>query len=220
MSNYSQVLFDLDGTLLDSAPDFAVIVRLLRDQAGLPPLPYEPIRASVSHGTQAVIDTGFQDADTLKDDPAFFNRFLDLYEEHLATASQLFAGMDAVLSEFEKAGIPWGIVTNKPTRFTLPLLERLRLDQRAQVVVCGDTFPNRKPHPQPLVEAMRALRAAPDRTLYCGDAERDIQAGHRAGMPTALAAYGYLGESDTPCDWRAHHWLHQPSDLIPLVFDD
>ena len=208
------VLFDLDGTLLDTAPDLAAALNRLRRERGDPELPPAAIRPTVSHGSPGMLKLGFG----LEPDDARYaelnQRFLELYRAAIAVHTTLFPGMAEVLAHLETAGIPWGVVTNKPGWLTEPLLKTLALWPRAACVVSGDTLDKRKPDPEPLWHACELAGVAPDRALYVGDAERDMQAGNRAGMITLVAGFGYLGAGDRPEDWGADGLLEQPSDLL------
>ncbi len=208
------VLFDLDGTLLDTAQDMAAALNALRLEQRLPTLPFSHIRPVVSHGAQALIALGFE----LGPQDALFaslrQRFLDLYADSLARYTGLFPGMATVLQTLESAGIRWGIVTNKPGWLTDPLVRALALDQRAACVISGDTLPERKPHPAPLLHAATILQVPASACVYVGDAQRDIEAGQRAGMATLVALYGYIGVDEQPQDWGADGLLQQPEELL------
>ena len=208
------VLFDLDGTLADTAPDLGHALNLQRERHGLPPLPQEIIRPYASHGTVGLFDIGF----SLTPQDARFapmrEEYLALYTANLCLHTTLFPGMAELLEELEGKGIAWGVVTNKPARFTNPLLELLGLAQRAASIVSGDTCPHPKPHPEPLLCAAREIGVAPQSCLYVGDAERDIEAARAAGMPALVAAYGYLGENDKPETWRALSIIDSPAEIM------
>ena len=210
----SAVLFDLDGTLLDTGPDIAHALNLLRAEHGLGPFPYAPVRACVSHGASAVLKCGFPAVD----DPARFDalraRFLDLYLANIAVHTAPFDGVDDALAELEARGIAWGIVTNKPGWLTGPLLAALGFAQRAACVVSGDTTPYTKPHPAPVLHACGLAHVCPADALYVGDAERDVQAGRAAGLRTAVALFGYVTPEDTPLDWGADALFDAPADLL------
>ncbi len=208
------VLFDLDGTLADTAPDLALALNRLRKEEGLAPLPYELIRAQVSHGGTALLRLGFS---CEPGDPGFValrQRFLELYQKDLATHTRLFPGMDVVLETLERQGIGWGVVTNKPSWLTDPLMEQLALAKRAGSIVSGDTLPQSKPHPAPLLHACRQMEVSPANCLYVGDALRDIEAGRAAGMETLVALFGYLGNEDRPEQWGADGMVETPLDIL------
>jgi phosphoglycolate phosphatase len=203
MSAVTTVLFDLDGTLADTAPDLAFALNRLLEEQGREPLPFETIRPVVSHGGIALIKLGFR---LNPDDPGFAplrERLLDIYRGNLTLGTRLFPGMDDLLHELESSDRQWGVVTNKPAWLTEPLLEELGIAHRAAAVVSGDTLPEKKPHPAPLLLACRRAECEPGQCLYVGDAERDIQAGRNAGMRTLVALFGYLGEDDRPESWGA-----------------
>lgn len=208
------VLFDLDGTLADTAPDLGHALNLQRERHGLPPLAQEIIRPYASHGTVGLFDIGFG----LTPQDARFapmrEEYLALYTANLCLHTRLFPGMAELLDELEGKGIAWGVVTNKPARFTNPLLEQLGLIGRAASVVSGDTCPHPKPHPEPLLCAAREIGVAPQSCLYVGDAERDIEAARAAEMPALVAAYGYLGENDKPETWRALSIIDTPAEIM------
>jgi phosphoglycolate phosphatase len=208
------VLFDLDGTLVDTAPDLGHALNLMLARRGQAPLSATAIRAQASHGSQGLIKIGFGIAQS---DPAFpdlRHEFLEIYSAHLADRSRLFPGMDQLLAGFERRGIAWGVVTNKPARLSEPLLEQLDLLSRAACVVSGDTCARAKPAPEPMLHACRAVAVAPEHCLYVGDAERDVQAARAVGMPVVVALYGYLSETDRPEVWGGDGYIRQPLDLL------
>jgi phosphoglycolate phosphatase len=207
------LLLDLDGTLLDTAPDMGGALNRLRVENGLEPLPFASIRPVVSHGAMRLVQLGFPDA-TGADFEALRLRFLDLYSRNLAENTTIFPGMERVLEELESAGLPWGVVTNKPAWLTDPLLKTLGLFERAACVVSGDTVAERKPHPLPLLHAAGLAGVRPEHCVYVGDAERDIQAGRAAGMTTVVAAYGYLSSDDDPSSWQPAGIIHEPVQML------
>jgi phosphoglycolate phosphatase len=207
------ILFDLDGTLVDTAPDLALALNELRRRHGLPPLPFEAIRPHASHGARGLLAAGFGLDPTMPEFPAMRSEFLELYAHHLCDRTTLFPGMADMLTLIESRGLPWGVVTNKPARFTRPLLAALGLSERAACVVSGDSTANAKPHPEPLLMAAATLGLPPERCLYVGDAERDVAAARAAGMPVLVATYGYLGDSDLPATWGANGLLPEPTAL-------
>jgi phosphoglycolate phosphatase len=207
------VLFDLDGTLLDTAPDMAGALNRLRAEEGLPSLDFHVIRPHVSHGAAALVGLGLGDSGA-DDFERLRRRFLDLYRDQLAHETRLFEGGDAMLEAIERRGLPWGVVTNKPGWLTEPLLEALALRARASVVVSGDTLPERKPHPRPLLVAAGQLGCEAAACVYVGDAERDMIAARAAGMTALVAGFGYIGIEDGAERWPADGWLHSPRDLV------
>lgn len=212
------VLFDLDGTLLDTAPDFIVVLNAMRTDRGLAPLPSEDIRAVVSNGVRALVTLGFGGQ---PGDPAFEALSVELrerYARHLAVHTRLFPGLDDVLRRLEALNVPWGIVTNKPSLYTLPLLDALALRTRCASVVCPDQVTHTKPHPEPMLKAAAEIGVAPAACVYVGDHERDIAAGRNAGMATVAAGWGYIGENEHPRDWQPDHIVDSVSALGALLF--
>jgi phosphoglycolate phosphatase len=211
------LLFDLDGTLVDSAPDLAAAANWLRVAHGLEPLPYEALRPMVGAGARGMVGVAFGVA---PGDPRFEDlrdRFLARYAEVLLERTAVFAEVAALLQVLEQRRLPWGVVTNKATRFTEPLLRGLGLDVRAAVVICGDTTPHAKPHPEPLLEAARRLGLSPAECAYIGDDARDVQAGKAAGMPTLVASWGYLGQGGAIEQWGADVVLQSPAEVLNWV---
>ncbi len=210
------LLLDLDGTLLDTAPDMGGALNLLRAEHGLEPLETNVIRPVVSHGAMRLVALGFPDVNG-EEFERLRRRFLEIYAENLAVGTRLFAGFDVVLERLEAMDLPWGIVTNKPGWLTDPLLAALGLNGRAACAVSGDTVAEKKPHPLPLLHAAGVIGVPAGRCIYVGDAERDIQAGRAAGMATVVAAYGYLSDDDHPERWQAHGIVQTPVELLDWV---
>ena len=208
------VLFDLDGTLIDSAPDLAGAANALRAVRGLEPLPYERLRPMVGAGARGMVGAAFGVAPGDADFEPLRDAFLDLYAEGLLQRTAVFAEMAPVLDALERRSLAWGIVTNKAHRFTTPVVEGLGLHRRAGVVICGDTLPLAKPHPDPLLEAARRLGVEPSRCVYVGDDLRDVQAGRSAGMATVVAAWGYLGQGEPIHAWGADAIVETPAELL------
>ena len=211
------VLFDLDGTLLDTAPDLAAALNSVRIKHGHPALPDEIIRPHVSHGAAALIKFGFSIDEHAAQFEPLRQELLEYYGQNLACETRLFPGMQEVLHTIENAGLNWGVVTNKPERFTLPLLDELELAQRAACIVCGDTLEEKKPHPQPLLHACKLAGSHYRECVYIGDAQRDIEAGKNAGMLTLVAMFGYISEYDRPEQWGAEGLVHAAADIIPAL---
>ena len=207
------VLFDLDGTLLDTAHDMMNALNQLRTEENLPALPYEKVRCQVSHGGHALVRLGFGELEPDAHETMRM-RLLNLYRGQLAKHTRLFEGGDEMLRDLERRGLAWGIVTNKPGWLTDPLLQELGLDTRARAVVSGDTLPHRKPHPLPLLHAAERMGIAPAQCVYVGDAERDMQAAQAAGMFALVARFGYLGADDRADTWFSHASLDSPLELI------
>lgn len=207
------VLFDLDGTLLDTAQDFHESLNDLRAEENLEPLSFETVRAQVSHGGHALVRLGFGQLDPEAHE-AMRMRLLNIYRQRLAKHTRLFEGGDEMLDALENRGLSWGIVTNKPGWLTDPLLIEVNLAARARAVVSGDTLPERKPHPMPLLHAAKTLGVDPRECVFVGDAERDAQAAQSAGMYSVIAGFGYIGDDDRADEWFQHGWLDTPLDLL------
>lgn len=205
------VLFDLDGTLVDTAPDFHACINRLRTNMGLPAIPYAPIRAAVSDGARAVIlAAGFPGLNADNDTEAAANEaerlrlaFLGEYAAHVADTSIVFPGLDALLHDLDQRGVPWGIVTNKASTYTRPLLAALGLSTRSSATVSADEVTQTKPHPEPLFKAASLLNVAAEACIYVGDHPRDIEAGRRAGMLTVAVGWGYIHADDSAANWGA-----------------
>ena len=208
------VLFDLDGTLIDSAPDLASAANRLRADHGLEPLPLALLRPMVGSGARGMVGVAFGVGPGDPGFEALRDAFLAHYEAGLLQKTHPFDGVEKLLTALEGAGIPWGIVTNKATRFTTPIVAGLGLAQRAAVVVCGDTTPHSKPHPEPLWHAARAMGLAPEAVVYVGDDLRDAQAARAAGMAMVAATWGYLGLGEPVHDWGADELADAPSQLL------
>jgi 2-phosphoglycolate phosphatase len=211
------ILFDLDGTLADTAPDLGLALNMQRERHGMPPLPQETIRPFASHGSLGLLGVGFGLKPEDADFSAMRDEYLALYDEIFLNNTSLIEGIIEVLHEIESSGRPWGVVTNKPRRFTLPLMEKLGLAQRAASIVSGDDCIRPKPYPDTLLLASKQADISPAECLYVGDAERDIQAGRAAGMSTVIALYGYLAATDRPEEWGAQGMIDTPLDLIRLL---
>lgn len=209
------ILFDLDGTLADTAPDLAAAMNLLRARAGLAPTPYEQLRPVASAGARGMIGAAFGLTPADHGYEALKVEFLDNYAAALAVHSRLFDGVPAMLDGLVQLGLAWGVVTNKAARFTDLLVGPIGLGA-AGCVVSGDTTAHAKPHPAPLLEAARRLGLAPEQCWYVGDDRRDIDAGRAAGMRTIACAWGYCGAVE-PHNWGADHLLDSPVALLELV---
>lgn len=214
------VLLDLDGTLLDTAPDLIGSLNALRVENGLSPLPSGHLQPVVSHGSGPMIQRGFN---LQPADPGFEplrQRFLDLYRARVSRATRAFDGMDALLDTLDDADIPWGVVTNKPSWLTEPLLDDLGYATRAACIVSGDTLPCRKPDPAPVLLACEQLQLAPQHCVLIGDAERDVEAGWRAGTLTLVAMFGYIGAEDRVMNWGAHGLISHPLEALRWLAPD
>lgn len=210
------VLFDLDGTLADTAPDLAAAVNRQRAERGMAPLPLAELRPMASHGARGLIGRAFGVAPGDAGFEPLRDEFLRYYAAAICVESALFGGMHEVLETIEARRLRWGIVTNKAARLTQPLVEQLGLAQRAACVVSGDTTPHAKPHPAPLLHALAATGVAADRAIYVGDDRRDILAGRAARMRTVVATYGYLGGFDDVSAWGGDALIDAPRDLLAL----
>lgn len=214
MTPVSNILFDLDGTLADTAPDLARSLNLLLEENGRPQLPFEYIRPMVSHGGIFMICRAFAMTGDEPGFPALRERFLSIYEANLDLETRLFPGIPEVLDRLEADGCTWGIVTNKIERLTLPLVRALGLSERAACIVCGDTVEHSKPHPAPMLHACRLIDRPPANTLYIGDAEKDVIAGRTVDMHTLVACYGYIGIDDEPESWGADGLINTPLEIL------
>ena len=206
------VLFDLDGTLLDSAPDMLAAANAMRARRGIGPMLLAELRPHVSKGARAMISAAFPGIDEATRE-ARVPEFLEAYQAELGRHCSAFDGVEPLLSALESAGRPWGIVTNKPEFLAIPLLPMLGWQERCAVLVGGDTLPVRKPDPAPLLHAAEALGIEPARIAYVGDDERDIVAAHGAGMPSVVALWGYRLGSDDPVSWQGDVMVEDPADL-------
>ena len=208
------VLFDLDGTLIDSAPDLGAAVDKMRVQRGLPSLPLDTYRPMAGAGARGMLGIAF---DMTPEHPEFMDfreEFFVNYENAMTERTRIFDGVIEMIDALVKLGLPWGVVTNKSSRFTDPLTAAMPLFATAKAIVSGDTTPHAKPHPAPLFEAARRLQVTPERCVYVGDDERDIVAGLAAGMGTVAATYGYLGRQTDVSRWNAHLHINSPLDLL------
>ncbi|WP_438971781.1 HAD-IA family hydrolase [Methylophaga sp.] len=217
MAKFDVVFFDLDGTLVDTAPDLAYALNRVLEEEGMPPLPYADIRPVASHGSPGLLKLGF--GMTTSDDRfnSLQQRFIKIYQDNLTRESRLFEGMEAIIDSIEKAGKIWGVITNKPAFLTEPLMSGLKLDRRAACIVSGDTTVNSKPHPEPMLHACELTGVEPQKCLYIGDAQRDIEAGRNANMHTLIAKYGYISDEDHPENWQADAMISHPSEIMQWI---
>jgi 2-phosphoglycolate phosphatase len=212
------VLFDLDGTLLDTAPDFIAAIKQLRVEEAFPPLSQiqlNRLRTAVSHGISALVEIGFELSPAQPEHSLLCKRLLELYQTYLGQYTKPFPGIEDLLQTLEQKKIPWGIVTNKYSWLTEPLLAQQKLKNRAACIVSGDTTPYTKPHPEPLLFACQQIGISPEQCIYVGDAERDIVAGKAAGMTTITALFGYIEDIESAKQWPAHHYIYHADEILP-----
>lgn len=208
------VLFDLDGTFADTAPDLASALNHVRGQRGLPPLPLETVRPQASHGARGLLKLGFGIEPDAPDFATLRESFLDYYDTHICIHTKLFPEMAQLVETLEQRSLPWGIVTNKPHRFTVPLMQALGYAQRAACLVSGDTCARAKPYPDPLLKASEIIGAIPANCIYLGDDQRDMDAAQAAGMRGIIARYGYIDEQTNPDSWHADGDIDSPLALL------
>lgn len=219
MKKLSCVLFDLDGTLVDTAPDLCACLNFALEQHDFSPVAANDVKPHVSFGAIALINASIEKAVDDEKRAAILNTMLTEYEANIARYSRLFDGMLDVLDFIEMKNLSWGIVTNKRERFALPLIQALELQNRAACVICGDTTPNPKPHPAPLFEACKRANVSAAECVYIGDAAHDILAGKNADMHTLAATYGYLQANENPDLWGANALIHSPQHLLTWLED-
>jgi len=214
MSGFEAVFFDLDGTLIDTAPDMGGALNQLLVKHRLPTLAASDIRPHVSNGAIALINFGFRDRPNDEKLEVLRQEYLQIYSENLARESRMFAGMESTLAVIEERELPWGVITNKPSWLTEPLLKQLGLLQRCACVVSADTCERRKPHPMPMFHACDLAGVSAENSIYVGDAIRDVEAGNAAGMTTIVASYGYIPEHEPISSWQADGSIAGPEDLL------
>ena len=217
MTTITTVLFDLDGTLIDTAPDMAAALDKLCLEQDQKVLPYQAVRPHVSDGSVALVKLAFGEQLEAARLEKLKMRYLDIYQQNLAVKSVLFDEMPALLRELEHRHIKWGVVTNKPGWLTEPLMQTLKLDKRAACIVSSDSTKNRKPHPEPMFYACELSDSLAEECVYIGDAQRDIEAGQNAGMKTIAALYGYIHEREKPANWHADAYINKPSDVLQHI---
>jgi N-acetyl-D-muramate 6-phosphate phosphatase len=215
--NVEAVLFDLDGTLIDSAPDLGAAVDKMRTDRGLPSLPLEHYRHMAGAGARGMIGLAFGMTPEHPDFDVMKEEFFVNYENCMTERTRIFDGVVDLINALVSQGLHWGVVTNKSSRFTEPLTSAMALFASAGAIVSGNTTPHAKPHPEPLFEAARRLAVHPARCVYVGDDERDIVAGLAAGMGTVAATYGYLGQQTDISRWNAHLHIDSPLDLLKFL---
>ncbi len=217
LSCVSAVLFDLDGTFADTAPDLAAALNHARATRHLPPLPLEIVRREASHGSPGLLKLGFGIEPGHPDYDALRNIFLDYYANNICVHTHLFGDTAKLVAELEQRGIQWGIVTNKPHRFTLPLMQALGYAERAACLISGDTCARAKPHPDPMLKACQILGVTPAQCLYLGDDLRDMQAANASGMRGIIANYGYVSDDASVASWKARGSVNKPTELLDLI---
>lgn len=211
------VFFDLDGTLVDSAPDLAGAANRMRQSRNMAPLPLSAYRPHVGSGARGMLSIAFQVTPELPEFESMKTEFLAEYAHGLVTSTQLFPGVQQVIEALTQAQMPWGIVTNKWAQFAEPLIKSLPHLAATPVLICGDTLDKAKPHPEPLWEACHRLNLSSDACVYVGDDERDVQAGRAAGMQTVVARYGYIADHLNPGEWGATAHIRHPQELLSLL---
>jgi len=217
MGRINTVLFDLDGTLIDTAPDMANALNILLQEEDCEILPFQTIRPVVSNGSAALVQLGFPDLKENATVERLKKRYLKIYEDKLCVDSVLFPGMQQLIEHINDQQMRWGVVTNKPGWLTEPLMQQIGLAENAACIVSGDTTNNRKPHPEPMYLACKQSGSRPENCIYIGDALRDIQAGNNAGMRTVVANYGYIGEGENTKNWGADFHIDNPREIITLI---
>lgn len=210
------VLFDLDGTLVDTAPDLIACLNKALIEHGYATVAADQVKPLISHGAMPMIKFAATDADETEY-AKLLDYMLDCYQNNIAEYSCFFDGIDKVLATIEALGLKWGVVTNKRRRFTEPLMAAMNLSQRAACIVSGDTTANSKPHPEPMLFACRQADVDPSRCVYVGDAKHDIAAGRNVNMKTLAAVYGYLNDGDRPQDWGADGLIEHPEQLLKWI---
>jgi phosphoglycolate phosphatase len=216
LSGYESILFDLDGTLVDTAPDMVGVLEAMQIRHGRIPIAYDLARSNVSNGALGLIRLAFPSS-TEAEEKRFHQEYLDRYQQSVCDKSGVYSGLNRLLDQLDTARCPWGIVTNKPQRLTEPLLASLGLNTRITCVISGDTIQERKPHPAPLLLATKKTRIPPEKTIYVGDSARDIEAGKAAGMATVAAAYGYITADDDARRWKADRIAADVEELTTIL---
>ena len=211
------VLFDLDGTLVDTAPDFHFVINQLLNEHNRPPVSYDFLRGYVSNGARAMVSAAFSLEESAPGFDKLHQRMLELYLQHLDVDTRPFPGIEELLSWLGQHSIPWGIVTNKPELYTTPVMTGLDLKPAAGTVICPDHVSERKPHPESLFLACSEINTEPTQCVYIGDHRRDIEAGQRAGMKTIAVSYGYIDEGESISDWNSDHQVDHASEIRPLL---
>ncbi len=215
-SEYNAVFFDLDGTLVDTAPDMVAVLQAVQKDCGTDPTPFHLARCYVSNGAMGLLSFGFPNIE-IEFGGELHQKYLEHYAEMVCIESAVFDGLSDMLDELDALGLPWGVVTNKPHQLTEPLLHALKLAERSVCAISGDTLAVRKPDPAPVLLACDIAGVDPSTTIFVGDAERDIEAGRRAGTATIAAAYGYITDDDDPREWDADVIATSTEELAQIV---
>lgn len=210
------ILFDLDGTLVDTAPDMVAALQDLQRSTGIAPVPYAQGRSQVSNGAIGLLKLAFPD-ETITPDSALMCDFIARYKARVCEKSRIFDGLDDLLIDLDERGTPWGVVTNKPGHLTSPIMDALGLATRSATTISGDTLPTRKPDPATLLHACMEAGIASTECIYVGDAQRDIEAGRNAGMATVAVGYGYIAHDDSPHEWGADRFAADVPELVSIV---
>lgn len=211
------VLFDLDGTFADTAPDLAAALNHVRALRELPPLPLEVLRPQASHGSIGLLKVGMNVTPDSPNFDMFRHIFLEYYTQHICVETTIFAGIAELVAELEQRNLAWGIITNKPHRFTVPLMEALGYAKRAACLTSGDTCARAKPHPEPMLAACKLIKIAPEQCLYLGDDKRDMEAANAVSMRGIIANYGYVSDNVSVQNWQAHGSVNHPMELLTYL---
>lgn len=217
VSSVKAVLFDLDGTFADTAPDLAAALNHVRATRQLPPLPFEVLRPQSSHGSPGLLKTGFGIEPGAPDYDALRDIFLEHYASNICNFTTLFNGIKELIDSLDKLNMPWGIVTNKPHIYTIPLMDALGYTRRASCLISGDTCAHAKPHPEPMLKACEIIGVAPEHCLYLGDDLRDMQAASAVAMRGVIANYGYIAADAKTDSWGAYALINHPMELLDLI---
>ena len=217
MTKHSAVLFDLDGTLLDTALDLHAATNHVLESHRFDPISIEQAKAITSNGASALLQAGFGEQFSNYDQEDLRNRLLDYYHRNISVFTQPFNGIVPLLTKLDKQNIPWGIITNKPEALTQLLLSQQPSLSSCRIMLGADSLPQKKPHPMPLLHAAKFFNMAPEQCLYVGDHDRDIEAGRRANMTTVSVAWGYFAADEDPLDWQADHHIQTPEELLRLI---
>ncbi len=213
----SCILFDLDGTLADTAPDLIDSLNRSLQKHDYNPVNVAEIKPYISLGAAAMVEHSLNNNCSERQKSSIVNAMLENYQQNNGQHTRLYTGMAELLKMLENKGIKWGVVTNKRKRFTIPLMKALKLTSRAACIISGDTTANSKPHPEPMLTACKHADVDPGQCLYIGDAAHDIEAGKKAGMKTMVAAYGYLKADDNPLSWKADALINSPAEILPWI---